>query len=151
MTNMLHRFTSSVLIYQYLNTWKEKTILFNAYFIDAWLSTDLSQLFSKKVIKLDDILDFSFIDTWILEKRKQFYSMHTSLMHDHLQAQVNYFQRKSSELNDMIWVVWRMFDQKSWRVFDWKSWRKLDRESWRVLKLCWMIIILSDYLCWDRV
>ncbi len=73
MINMLHRFMLSILIHQYLNTWKEKTILFNAYFIDAWSSTDSSQLFSKKVIRLNDILDFSFIDTWILEKKRQFY------------------------------------------------------------------------------
>ncbi len=70
MTNMLHRFTSSILDRWYLNTWKEKIILFNAYFIDAWSFTDLSWLFSEKVIRLNDILDFSFIDTWILEKRK---------------------------------------------------------------------------------
>ncbi len=82
MTNMLHRFTSSAFVHRYLNTWKEKTILFNAYFIDARSSTDLSQLFSEKVIRLDDILDFSFVDTWILEKRRQFYSAHTSLTHD---------------------------------------------------------------------
>ncbi len=31
-------------------------------------------------------------------------------------------------------------------MFDWKSWRELDRKSWRMLKLCWMIIMLSDYL-----
>ena len=146
MTNMLHRFTSSVLNHWYLNTWKEKTIIFNAYFIDTRSFTDLSRLFSKKVIRLDDILDFSFIDTWILEKRRQFYSMHTSSTHDHLRAWVNYFQRKSSELDDMIWVVWRVFGWKSWRVFDRESWRELDRKSWRVLKLCWMTIMLSDYL-----
>ncbi len=29
---------------------------------------------------------FSFINTWILEKRRQFYLMHTSLMHDHSQT-----------------------------------------------------------------
>ena len=70
MINMLHRFTLSVLVHRYLNTWKEKTILFNAYFIDARSFTDLSQLFSEKVIELDDILNFLFADTWILEKRR---------------------------------------------------------------------------------
>ncbi len=39
----------------------------------------------------------SFIDTWILEKRRQFYSMHTSSMHDRLQIWVDCFQRKSSD------------------------------------------------------
>ena len=51
MTNMLHRFTSSVLNRWYLNTWKEKTILFNAYFIDARSSASSSRLFSEKVIR----------------------------------------------------------------------------------------------------
>ncbi len=82
MINMLHKFTLSILICWYLNSWKEKTILFNAYFIDAWSFTDSSRLFSEKVIELNDILNFSFADTWILEKRKQFYSVHTSLMHN---------------------------------------------------------------------
>ncbi len=146
MIDMLHRFTSSVLDRWYLNTWKEKTILFDAYFIDARSSTGLSRLFSEKVIRLNDILDFSFVDTWILEKRRQFYSMHTSSTHDRLQVRVDYFQRKSSELDGMIWVVWRVFGRESWRMFNRKSWRKLDRESWRVLELCWMTIMLSDYL-----
>ncbi len=45
------KFTLSILIRWYLNTWKEKTILFNAYFIDAKLFADSSWLFSKKVIR----------------------------------------------------------------------------------------------------
>jgi len=89
---------------------------------------------------------FSIADTWILEKRRQFYSMHTSSTHDHLRARVDYFQRKSSELDGMTWAVWRVFDRESWRMFGRKPWRELDRKSWRVLELCWMTIMLSDYL-----
>ncbi len=45
------KFTLSMLVRRYLNTWKDKTILFNAYFIDAQLFADSSRLFSEKVIR----------------------------------------------------------------------------------------------------
>ncbi len=51
MTNMLHRFTPSVLGRWYLNTWKEKTILSGAYFIGARPSAGPSRLFSEKAIR----------------------------------------------------------------------------------------------------
>lgn len=45
------KFTLSILVRWYLNTWKEKTILFNAYFIGAKLSAGSSRLFSEKAIR----------------------------------------------------------------------------------------------------
>ncbi len=45
------KFTLGILVRWYLNTWKEKTILFNAYFIGAKLSAGSSRLFSEKAIR----------------------------------------------------------------------------------------------------
>jgi len=45
------KFTLSILVRWYLNTWKEKTLLFNAYFIGAKLSAGSSRLFSEKAIR----------------------------------------------------------------------------------------------------
>jgi len=75
--------------------------------------------------------------TWILEKRRQFYSMHTSLMHSCSQTQVDYCQRKSSELCDMIWVV-RKIQMIRWEWSDrtlhfLKHWA-LESRSQRVTK-----------------
>ncbi len=79
------------------------TIMLSDYYAEWlwWVTLMLNDYYAEWLRWLTCCIDlrqaFSIADTWILEKRRQFYSMHTSSTHDHLQTQVNCFQRKSSD------------------------------------------------------
>ena len=104
---------------------------------------------------------FLIVNTWILEKKRQFYSMHTSLMHDHLRVQVNYFQKKiiKARWHDLSCMksVWLKVMKNVWSRIMKSVWLRVMKNVWsRVIKSVWLKVMKKAQLrvmknVWSRI